>query len=67
MEEWLRRRRSGKEEKRKCLVTDRGVTRGWEASQVLVVDFKGLGWENLVMRTVGHCTVVRKRLNIHYI
>ena len=61
VEQWLRRRRSGKEEKRKCLVTDRGVTRGWEASHVLVVDFKGLGWENLVMRTVGHCTIVRKR------
>ena len=37
VEEWLRRRRSGeKEEERKCLVTDRGVTRGWEASHVLV-------------------------------
>ena len=57
----MRRRRSGKEEKRKCLVTDRGVIRGWKASHDLVVDFKGLGWENLVMRTIGHCTIVRKR------
>ena len=61
VEEWLRRRRSGEKEERKCLVTDRGVTRGWEASHVLVVDFLGLGWENLVMRTVGHSTIVRKR------
>ena len=61
VEEWLRRRRSGEEESR-CIVTDRGVSRGWEASHLLVVDFKGLGWENLVMRTVGHCTIIKKRI-----
>ena len=59
MEEWLRRRRSGKEEKR-CLIADARVSRGWEASHVMVVDLCGDSMENLVMRTVGFCTLVKE-------
>ena len=59
MEEWLRRRRSGKEEKR-CLIADERVSRGWEASHVMVVDLYGTdGIENLVMRTIGFCALVK--------
>ena len=58
VEQWLRRRRSGKEEKR-VLITDHEVSRGWEASHVLVVSLTGFGWENEVMRTVGYCALVR--------
>ena len=52
---WLWRRRSGEE-----LIADQHVSRGWEASHVLVVDFDGTyGFENLVMRAVGYCAVVK--------
>ena len=57
VEEWLRRRRSGKEEKR-CLIADNRVSRGWEASHVMVVDLIGIGMENLIMRTIGFCALV---------
>ena len=59
MEEWLRRRRSGKEEKR-CLIADERVSRGWEASHVLVVDLDGHSMENLVMITIGFCALVKQ-------
>ena len=59
VEEWLRRRRSGKEEKR-CLIADPEVSRGWEASHVMVVHLDGgLYIENLVMRTIGFCALVK--------
>ena len=60
VEEWLRRRRSGEE--RRCLVTDYHVSRGWEASHLLVVAlYPGSFWENLVMRAVGYCALVRSK------
>ena len=55
VEEWLRRRRIGEEER--VLVIDNEVSRGWEASHVLVLDLRGFGFENLVMRTVGFCAL----------
>ena len=57
VEEWLRRRRSGEEER--VLFLDQHVTRGWEASHLLVVALNGSGLENLVMRAVGYCTLVK--------
>merc|ERR1712004_489573 len=56
VEEWISKRRSGEEER--VLITDQEVSRGWECSHVLVVDLGGPGLENLVMRTVGYCTLV---------
>ena len=57
--EWLERRRSGKEER--VLITDEDVSRGWECSHILVVDLDDIGTENLVMRTVGYCALVKHR------
>ena len=59
MEEWIRKRRSGEEER--VLIADEQVSRGWECSHVLVVDLSlsGSGLENLVMRTVGYCALVK--------
>ena len=57
--EWLKRKKSGEEER--CLLLDEWNCRGWESSHVLVVAFYGNyhdGWENLVMRTVGYCALV---------
>ena len=59
VEEWLSRSRS-KEEKR-VLIADNEVSRGWECSHVLVVDLRGGGLANLVMRTVGYCALVKRR------
>ena len=60
VEEWLRRRRSREEER--CLITDEYVSRGWEASHLLAVAFYSTGgWENLVMRTVGYCALVKMK------
>ena len=60
VEEWLRRKRSREEER--CLITDEYMSRGWEASHLLVVAFYSTGgWENLVMRTVGYCALVKMR------
>ena len=56
----MRRRRSGEEEKR-CLILDLDVSRGWEASHVLVVALVATGFENLVMRAVGYCALVKKK------
>ena len=61
VEEWLRRRRSGEEER--VLILDEEVIRGWEASHLLVVTLHGYGMENLVMRAVGYCALVKKAAN----
>merc|ERR1712004_417371 len=58
VEEWIRKRRSGEEER--VLIADQRVSRGWECSHVLVVDFYGRGMENLVLRTVGYCALVKE-------
>ena len=58
VEEWLRRRRSGEEER--VLFLDEEVIRGWEASHLLVVSLGGYGLENLVMRAVGYCALVKQ-------
>ena len=57
VEEWLRRRRSGEEER--VLILDPEVIRGWEASHLLVVTLDGGCFENLVMRAVGYCSIVK--------
>ena len=54
----MRRRRSGEEER--VLIADQDVSRGWECSHVLVVCLGGSGLENLVMRTVGYCALVKE-------
>ena len=59
VEEWIRKRRSGEEER--VLIADQDVSRGWECSHVLVVDLGGYGFENLVMRTVGFCALVKEK------
>ena len=68
VEEWIRKRGSGEEER--VLFADEEVSRGWECSHVLVVDFSGgsglgggAGMENLVMRTVGYCALVKEGKN----
>ena len=56
----MRRRRSGEKEER-VLILDPGVIRGWEASHLLVVSLVGFGLENLVMRAVGYCSLVKEK------
>ena len=56
--EWSKRRRSGEEER--VLFLDPDVIRGWEASHLLVVSLFGSGLENLVMRAVGYCALVKQ-------
>ena len=46
-------------EEERVLIADQDVSRGWECSHVLVVDLEGVGLENLVMRTVGYCALVK--------
>ena len=59
VEDWLRRRRSGEEER--VLIADHEVSRGWECSHILVIDMGRVGGlENLVMRTVGYCALVNE-------
>ena len=58
VEEWLKRRRSGEMEK-SVLILDPYVIRGWEASYLLVVNLSAFGLENLVIRAVGYCAVVK--------
>ena len=58
VEEWLRKRRI---REKKVLIADDDVSRGWEATAVLVIDLDGFaGFENLVMRTVGYCVLVKQ-------
>ena len=62
VEEWLMRRRSGEE--KRCLIADNVVSRGWEASHVMVVDLGyGAPMENLVMTTIGFCALVKSKTN----
>ena len=53
------------EEETRCLLLDEQVSRGWEASHLLlVVALGGGGLEvagNLVMGTIGFCAIVRKK------
>lgn len=58
VEEWLRKMRNKEEER--VLIVDDEVSRGWETSHILVVDLDNqAGSENLVMRTVGYCPLVK--------
>jgi len=57
VETWLENRRNGEE--KRCLITDHHVSRGWEASHTLVIALTEDGLENLVMRTVGYCALVK--------
>ena len=59
VEEWLKRRRTGVEER--VLIADHYVSRGWEASHLLVLDLFGTGLENLVMRAVGYCALIKSK------
>ena len=59
VKEWLQRRKSWEE--KRVLITDNRVSRGWEASHILIIALTEKGLENLVMRTVGYCAVVKKR------
>ena len=58
VDEWLRKRRIGEE--MRCLICDNNAIRGWEASHLLVVALQELALENLVMRTMGYCALVKK-------
>ena len=55
VEDWLKRWKRGEE--RRALVTDGGISRGWEAPAVMVIGEVGI--ENLVMRTCGFCFLVK--------
>ena len=58
---WLEDSRRGRQ--RGDLLTDNYYSRGWESPGVLVVSLGGLTgyWENLAMRSVAYCCVVRRR------
>ena len=59
VEEWLRKGRGRGVVK--VLIADHNVSRSWECSHVLVVDLgEAHGFENLVMRTVGYCALVKQ-------
>ena len=59
MAAWLEDRRRGTETR--DIVTDERCSRGWEASSVIVVNLGGRGgWENMVMRGMVHCVMVKK-------
>ena len=64
VEEWLRRRRSREEER--VLILDEDVIRGWEASHVVVVvdGRRDDSFENLIMRAVGYCALVKANMNL---
>ena len=49
------------QEEERVLIADELVVRGWECSHVLVVSLGESGLENLVMRTVGYCALVKGR------
>jgi len=57
---WRRRRRSWEKEER-LLCLDQNDIRGWEASHLLIVSLSEYGLENLVMRTVGYCCIVKQK------
>ena len=58
VEGWLKGRRSGEE--KRCMITDYNAVRGWEASHIMVVSLTSQGIENLVMRAVGYCALVKQ-------
>ena len=51
------------EEEERVLFLDPFVIGGWEASHLLVVNLDGYGLENLVMRAVGNCSLVKQAVN----
>ena len=53
--DWVRRWE--RKEKRRTLVTDEFISRGWEAPAVMVIGEKET--ENLVMRTCGFCFLIK--------
>ena len=57
--EWLRKMKNGEEDR--VLIVDQHASRGWEASHTLVLDMlgDGNGMDNLIMRTVGFCALVK--------
>ena len=59
VEDWLMRRRNGKE--KRVLIIDSLISRGWEVSHAVVVAQFHFRYENLVMRTVGYCALVKFR------
>ena len=54
VKEWLQKSRRGEKINEK-------VSRGWESSHLLVVFMYRDGLENLVMRTVRFCAVVKQK------
>ena len=59
-------------EERRVLVTDTYISRGWEASAVVVIDLEtGFGkhsWtENLIMRTCGFCIYIAPAQTISFL
>ena len=55
VESWVRRWK--RNEERKVLVTDKDISRGWEAPAVMVIQRHNI--ENLVMRTCGFCFMIK--------
>ena len=54
VENWLKKWK--RMEERRALVTDDGISRGWEAPAVMVIASSRK--ENLVMRTCGFCFLI---------
>ena len=46
---------------KRVLILDEFVSRGWEVSHVLVVNSVGGGLENLVMRAMAYCALVKNK------
>ena len=59
VKDWLKRRAMGEE--KRCLLVDPQASRGWEASHVLVVRMGAKCFENLVMRAIGYCAIVKHK------
>ena len=55
VENWVKRWKRGEE--KRALVTDDGISRGWEAPAVMVIGEVMI--ENLVMRTCGFCFLIK--------
>ena len=55
VEEWVSRWK--RREEKKVLVTDRYISRGWEAPEVIAIG--KLYTQNLVMRTCGFCILIK--------
>ena len=65
---WLRRRRSGEEQR--IIIADQHVSRGWEASHILVVDLRGSGMETLSWGRWGAVLLTKgfekEKIDIYY-